>query len=310
MCKTDYQAIETLNWGKAVNMFLMHLEYDLNRSSETIRGYRKDLYHFGSCMIDNHGPKFIPKKVGPMDIWLYLRHLSQDHKYAPRSRARNLASIKSFYNFLKLNDLIKKDPSQNIQWPTLPQNEQPIYFTVEDFHKIISVIDLKDHNQYIYWVMIHVLFLTGMRISEVLSLKCKDVDIINKIIYVREGKGNKNRTIPISKSLNQVLSDYFTRHGGSSDAIFFLSMRSDSGQISPQCIRRIIKKYCHLAGVEKAKLSPHVFRHGFATTLYMDKGVDLLRIATLLGHSSTRTTEIYAHTNEDHLRKAVDLIDI
>lgn len=310
MCKTNYEAISKLEWGKVVDMFLLHLQYDLERSPETVSGYRKDLYHFGSCMIEHNGPNITPEKIKPMDIWLFLRHLSIDHNYAPRSRSRNLASIKSFFKFLRLNELIKKDPSVSVQWPTVPQNEQPVYFTVNDFKKIIEVINTSDRTGYTHWTMIHVLFLTGMRISEVLTLKLKDVDLRKKIIYVREGKGRKNRIVPINKSLYPVLRDYKKYLKANAGDWLFPSQKSNSGHITPQNVRLFIKKYCKMAGINKAKLSPHVFRHGFATTLYQQKGVDLLRIAILLGHSSTRTTEIYAHTNETHLRNAVDLIDI
>ncbi|WP_245561238.1 tyrosine-type recombinase/integrase [Desulfoscipio gibsoniae] len=291
-------------------MYLLHLQHDLERSPETVSGYRKDLYHFGNCLIEHNGPEITPQKIGPMDIWLYLRHLSLDHNYAPRSRIRNLASIKSFYKFLKNNDYVKKDPSANIQWPSIPQSEQPVFFTVQDFKKIIGAINTSTKTGYTHSVIIYVLFLTGLRISEALSLKLKDIDLRKKIINVTRGKGRKKRIVPINKALYPVLKDYKKELKKGKEDWLFPSKRSVTGRMTPQNVRLFIKKYCRKAGIEKAKMSPHVFRHGFATTLYMDKGVDLLRIATLLGHSNTRTTEIYAHTNEKHLRSAVDLIDL
>jgi site-specific recombinase XerD len=149
-----------------------------------------------------------------------------------------------------------------------------------------------------------------MRVGEVLYLRNKDIDLRKKTITVRRGKGGKSRVIPINSSLLPILKGYKKKLKSGAEGILFPSKRSMTGHLTPQYVRQFIKKYCRIAGIKKEKLSPHVFRHGFATTLYQDMGVDLLRIATLLGHSSIRTTEIYSHTSESHLRSAIDKIKI
>jgi len=309
LCRANYDALKELKWGKFVEMFLDHLKFDLNRSKETVSGYRKDLYHFGNCMINTHGIDITPKKIKPMDIWLFLRHITYEHNYAPRSKARNLASIKSFYKYLFNYEIVRKNPSVAIQWPDIPERTKPIYFSVEEFKRIIDAIDSDSKRGFSHSVIIHLLFLAGMRISEVLSLKMRDIDLRKKVIHV--GKGNKSRIIPVGRALYPILREYKRQHRyKKANDWLFPSEKSTSGHITPQAVRLFIKKYCKRAGIRKEKMSPHVFRHGFATTLYQDQGVDLLRIANLLGHSSIRTTEIYSHTSEEHLRSAVDKIKV
>lgn len=222
----------------------------------------------------------------------------------PRSQARIISGIKSFYRFLLLDDYITIDPTELLESPKIGL-KLPEVLTVNEINNILDTIDLSLAEGQRNRAMLEVLYSCGLRVSELTGLRFSDVYFVEGFIKV-EGKGSKQRLVPISETAIHEIKNYlYDRNAivvkkGFED-ILFLSRRGTA--LSRIMVFHIIKQQTELAGIRK-NVSPHTFRHSFATHL-LEGGANLRAIQEMLGHENITTTEIYTHIDREFLRKEI-----
>lgn len=221
-----------------------------------------------------------------------------------RSVARILSGVRSFFNFLILDGYIQNDPTELLETPKIGL-KLPVVLSLQEIENIISVIDLSTKEGQRNRAIIEVLYSCGLRISELINLRFSDLFLDDGFIKV-EGKGNKQRLVPISPTAIKEIGNYLLdrKHidvkKGSED-IVFLSKRGTA--ISRIMVFHFIKQYAELAGISK-NISPHTFRHSFATHL-LEGGANIRAIQQMLGHEKITTTEIYTHMDREYLRQEI-----
>ena len=222
-----------------------------------------------------------------------------------RSQARIISGIKSFYKFLMLENIINDDPTELLESPKLGK-KLPQVLSLDEINNILNVIDLSLPEGQRNRAIIETLYSCGLRVSELINLKLSNIFWEEEYIKV-EGKGNKQRLVPISKTAMKEIKSYFIDERNSLDIkkgnedFVFLNRRV--AKLSRQMIFIMVNKFAADAGVVK-NISPHTFRHSFATHL-LEGGANLRVIQELLGHESILTTEIYTHLDISYLREAI-----
>lgn len=221
-----------------------------------------------------------------------------------RSVARILSGVRSFFNFLILDGYIQNDPTELLETPKIGL-KLPVVLSLQEIENIISIIDLSTKEGQRNRAIIEVLYSCGLRISELTNLKFSDLFLDDGFIRV-EGKGSKQRLVPISHTAIKEISNYLLdrKHidvkKGSEDMVF-LSKRGTP--ISRIMVFHFIKQYADQAGIKK-NISPHTFRHSFATHL-LEGGANIRAIQQMLGHEKITTTEIYTHMDREYLRQEI-----
>lgn len=283
---------------EAREQFLLYLKY-IDRSDETIEGYGKDLKYFINYLREKHDDRScLLTDVTENDIEMFLVRRKIDG-IAPASRARALNAIRSFYNWAVKKRYAAYNPARNVDNVKVKRNER-VYLTGCEVERLLSAI-----SQEIVHAVVKTLYHTGLRISECLNLRLKDVDLDGKVIYVVNGKGGKDRRIPVSEKLHAYLSHYLTgvRPDVRSDK-FFVTRRS--GSLSASYVNSLLALAVKELGFSK-HVTCHILRHSFASRL-VDENVNLVDLQKLLGHSSLAVTSIYTHRCMENLHSAVNLI--
>jgi len=222
-----------------------------------------------------------------------------------RSQARIISGIRSFFNFLMIEDRIETDPSLLLELPTLGK-KLPTFLSVEEVDKIEATIDLSKNEGHRNKAIIETLYSCGLRVSELINLKLTNLFFDLSFIKVI-GKGNKERLVPISKKAIKEINIYINEHrsnikiNSNYENYVFLNRRGK--KISRVMIFNIVKDLVSKAEINK-NVSPHTFRHSFATHL-VDGGADLRAVQEMLGHESIITTEIYTHLSQDYLKQTI-----
>ncbi|GHT72494.1 tyrosine recombinase XerC [Bacteroidia bacterium] len=222
----------------------------------------------------------------------------------PRSQARVISGIKSFYRFLELEKWITKDPTELLEAPKIGL-KLPEFLTLDEINRILSVIDLSQPEGQRNKAIIETLYSCGLRVSELTGLRFPDLYFDEGFVKV-EGKGGKQRLVPISQTAVKEIRLYLLDRNlvtvkKDFEDILFLSRRGTS--LSRIMIFHLIKEYTEQAGIRK-NVSPHTFRHSFATHL-LEGGANLRAIQAMLGHEKITTTEIYTHLDRDFLRSEI-----
>ncbi|WP_019121118.1 site-specific tyrosine recombinase/integron integrase [Brevibacillus massiliensis] len=289
---------------EAIQEFLTYLKVEVNRSGETIKGYEKDLTQFHRYYLQQWKVEPFVDEIETHHLRMFLRYLSEEKLYKTNSIIRMVATFRSFFRFLEREEYIQKNPSNRLQAPKKPESI-PKYLTKDEIERLLSVINQdKDKGKRIYTI-IQTLRYSGLRISELTNLKIEDVNFEEASITVWHGKGDKYRIIPLHPELAPILRDYLENVRPKVSSPYFFVTKKMATKMTPGYIRLTIHKIAEEAGITK-NVTPHVLRHSFATSLYKDHGVDLLRIGKLLGHASPRATSIYTHTTPEHLREALE----
>lgn len=221
-----------------------------------------------------------------------------------RSVARVLSGVRSFFNFLILDGYIEEDPTELLETPKIGL-KLPVVLSLHEIENLISVIDLSKKEGQRNRAIIEVLYSCGLRISELINIKFSDLFLDEGFIRV-EGKGNKQRLVPISGTAIREINNYLLDRNHlnikkGSENILFLSKRGTA--ISRIMIFHFIKEYAEQAGIQK-NISPHTFRHSFATHL-LEGGANIRAIQQMLGHEKITTTEIYTHMDREYLRQEI-----
>ena len=292
-----------------INDFLKHCTYEKNLSTKTIKSYRIDLTQLMNFLIKNDLATQT-ELITKVELRQYLEELSS---LKPKSIKRKTASIKAMFNYLEFEDKIAVNPWRKMKVKIKESRSLPRVMDLPEIKKIFKAAYLKSQprsngNSFAYFeylrniAVIELLFSTGARVSEISGLKTKNINLHNGNVTIR-GKGNKERIIQICNSETlKLLQDYFdlAKTRVSDNNNYFLVNRLGN-RLSDQSIRNIIKKLTYKAGLHK-HITPHMFRHTFATLL-LEKDVDIKYIQLLLGHSSIMTTQIYTHVNRAKQKK-------
>ncbi|AKQ67087.1 Tyrosine recombinase XerC [Myxococcus hansupus] len=284
--------------------FRSHLEDEKGSSPHTVRNYLIDLVDFERYLVERMKLSLLAGTHAA--IRGYLGTLSTDHE--PASRARRLASIKSFYKYLVRQKLLPASPAKLVKSPKLPK-ALPKVLPVEEVFAILDMPDLKTVLGLRDRAILELLYGGGLRISELCGLDTLDIDRSGRIVRVM-GKGSKERLVPVNAQSIRALEAYLARRGellavirkDQAPEAMFLNFRG--GRLTPRSIARHLDTYVLKCALTR-KVSPHAMRHSFATHL-LGGGADIRSIQELLGHSSLSTTQRYTQVTWEQLQQVYD----
>lgn len=283
-----------------IRRYIRYLKLERNYSPNTIDAYRHDLH-----LLLNHlsGQGLAPTDVKLDDLqrfaaWIHERGIG------PKSQARILSGVRTFYHYLVVDGYLEIDPTELLESPHLPKH-LPEYLTTEEVDRLEAAIDLTSAEGHRNRAIIEVFFSCGLRVSELVELKLSNLFLNERFMRV-VGKGGKERLVPISQRAVGELELWFDdrrqmRIKPGEDDYVFLNRRGH--HLTRTMILIMVKRLGEAAGIKKT-LSPHTLRHSFATAL-LRGGADLRVIQVLLGHADIATTEIYTHMDDETLRQAV-----
>lgn len=285
-----------MDWNKAIKNYYIYLSIERSLSKNTVDAYIRDIKNLAKFS------KKKPFKIKRDDIINYINFLNISKK-SSRTQARIISSIKTFYNYLIFDEKISQNPSSEIYSPKL-EKKLPIVLSTEEIDRIISCFDLSKENGERNRTIIECLYSCGLRVTELVNLKISEINFIDGYIKII-GKGNKQRITPINKKLSTYLKNYIDnirskiKIDKSNSDYLFLNRRGK--KISRVLVFNIVKTACQKVGIKK-NISPHTFRHSFATHL-VEGGADLRAVQEMLGHSNITTTEIYTHLDTNYLKE-------
>jgi len=274
--------------------FLDYLSLQKNCSSNTLRGYRRDIFQFINFLKKNKINSF--KSISYQDLLSYLGYL-RNYGYSETTIGRKVASLKSFFKFLSARKIIKSNPVALLSSPKKP-DRLPDFLTLEEVEKILNIPSEKNWQSLRDKAILELLYSTGIRVGELTSLKIGDIDFFQELIKVK-GKGKKERIVPIGRYALKALIEYIERRPNKKEKNVFLNKYGKP--LSERSVERIIDKFSKKAGIGK-KITPHTFRHTFATHM-LDRGADLRTVQELLGHERITTTQIYTHLTVEKLKE-------
>lgn len=283
-----------------IKLYVRYLRLERNLSPNTIEAYRNDLAHLEAFMKRNN------LKLENVTLEQLHTFAASLHEYGitPRSQARVLSGVRSFFRFLVLDGVVESDPTELLEWPSLPEH-LPVVLTLEEIDRIEDSIDLSKAEGARNRAIIEVLFSCGLRVSELVNMKLSDLYLEDRVLLVR-GKGNKERLVPVSnKAIADLKRWFFDRNlmkikPGEDDYVF---LNRRGAHLTRTMILIMVKRQAEEAGIKKT-ISPHTFRHSFATAL-LQGGADLRSIQAMLGHEKIDTTLVYTHISNEQLRKAI-----
>lgn len=293
-----------MNWVSSIKGFKNYLQLERSLSANSIEAYLRDVEKFIQFLelkeIDVN-----PEKVEQQQVEDFLQWVSEVGLNA-RSQARILSGLKAFYKYLLMEDAIDVAPTELLESPKIGR-KLPEVLSIEEINEIIGAIDLSKAEGERNKAMLETLYSCGLRVSELISLKLSGLLLDEGFIRVI-GKGDKERITPIGsvaiKHINTYIEskrNHMTNIEKESEDVLFLNRRGK--QLTRVMIFTIIKNLTEQAGITKT-VSPHTFRHSFATHL-VEGGADLRAIQEMLGHESITTTEIYTHLDREYLRQAI-----
>lgn len=290
-----------MNWDQLKKQFLSYLRIEKGLSENSCLAYIQDLSKLEDFSVSKG---LLPHQISYKDLKEFVSVLF-DIGLSARSQARVISGIKQFFGYLLLENAISSDPSELLEQPKIGR-KLPEVLTIEEIDTLIGVIDLSKAEGHRNRAILETLYSCGLRVSELVNLKLSDLFFEEGYLRVI-GKGNKERLVPLSKKVEKEISLYisFQRnklqiHKGD-EKIVFLNRRGN--RLTRIMIFTIIKNLAEKIGLKKS-ISPHTFRHSFATHL-LEGGANLRAIQEMLGHESITTTEIYTHMDQRFLREAI-----
>lgn len=274
-----------------ISDFLSYLEVEANYSKNTINSYENDLNKF-----EEYYKSKDLLKITSKDIEKYIQTLSD---LAPTTVSHNISSLKTFYSYFLKQVRISNNPTDGIKSPKLGIH-LPTYLTIDEVNKLLD-IEVTDAFSSRNKAILELMYATGLRISEVISLEFKNVDYDECIIRVM-GKGSKERIVPVNDYAIKYLKEYIDNYRPElvkNEINNYIFLNNHGRMLTRQGIFKMIKNYAALKNIKKT-IGPHTLRHTFATHL-LENGADLRVIQELLGHSDISTTQIYTHLTKEAL---------
>jgi len=283
----------------AISAFLTHVRVEKGLSPNTVMAYRQDLAKFA---LFAQKRKLALTAVSRDDLVDFLAALYRQNLES-KSVARNLVTLRNFFRFAQVHELVAADPSINLESPKI-RRSLPGYLRLEEVDKLLQQPDGKTPLGLRDRAMLEVLYSTGLRVSELVGLRVNDLD--TKVGCVRcIGKGDKERLVPVGKKALAMVEKYLTEARaqllGKAPAVATLFLNRRGRGLSRVGVWKILSGYGRRAGFRVA-LTPHMLRHSFATHL-LERGADLRSVQLMLGHADISTTQIYTHVVEERLKQ-------
>ena len=290
-----------------IEAFLEMMSAERGAAGNTLASYQRDLEDMHAFLLDR---KKSPANAESADLSAYLAHLGRQG-FAASSQARRLSAMRQFYKFLYAEGLRVDDPTTILDAPkkgrALPKimSEADVTRLLEQAAREAAEPGLEHLSRLRMLALLEVLYATGMRVSELVSLPAKVLDQEGRFLMIR-GKGNKERLVPLSRSAIEALRNYGAGREAAktADSAWLFPSSGKEGYLPRQVFARDLKGLAARAGLRAAAISPHVMRHAFASHL-LQNGADLRVVQELLGHSDISTTQIYTHVQEERLRELV-----
>ena len=292
-----------MNWKRALKEYRNYLVLEKALSNNSVEAYLRDVKKLSSFCTEN---KEITDctKVSITILREFIIHL-HECKSSSKSQARILSGIKSFYHYLCIENVIDANPCDKIDRPRI-ERKLPDTLSPDEINDIINSVDLSNPHGERNRTILETLYSCGLRVSELINLKCSKLFLEDAFLIV-VGKGNKERAVPLNKILIKYLKNYIRLIRSHQDIATghedYVFLNNRGKQLTRMMIFTIVKKYTEKSGIKK-NISPHTFRHSFATHL-LQGGADLRAIQTMLGHESISTTEIYMHIDRDFIRQEI-----
>ena len=292
-----------MNWSEKITDFSNFLKFEKSFSDNTLDAYVRDIKKLESFAITEL-EQVSPHDISYENLQEFIYQLSKK-KISERSQARGISSIKAFFKFLLEEEYRDDNPASLLEAPKLGLY-LPDTLSMDDIDRIINSIDKKTDIGQRNQCILEVLYGCGLRVSELVDLKISNINFKENFIIV-EGKGEKTRLVPLAKSTAECIQDYIknvrsiNKINKKFEDILFLNTRGTN--MSRVIVFIIIKELTQKAGINKS-ISPHTFRHSFATHL-LQNGADLRFIQEMLGHSSITTTQVYTHLKTEELRDVI-----
>ncbi len=288
----------TDKWEKALTDFRSYLHIERSLSKNTSASYISDIRKLAASLEGK-----TPSEITGDDISAFLSEELTANAISKRTQSRYVSAFKSFFNFMEIEGYTTKNPAEAIQQPKISRHI-PTVLSVQEVERILAAIDLSQNEGHRNKAIIELLYSCGLRVSELVSLRISDLFFDEGFIRVL-GKGDKQRLVPIGfmamEAVNYYLNQTRRCFTSKTEDIVFLNRRG--GKLSRQMIFIMIQNVCKAAGIAK-DVSPHTFRHSFATHL-VENGADLRAVQEMLGHESILTTEIYTHIDTAHWQNEI-----
>jgi len=281
---------------KYIEKFMRYMEIEKNYSPYTLLNYKLDLNDFN---------KFCGQiSLEKIDYLLLRKYLAvlKEKNLGNRTVGRHLSALRSFFRFLCREGYLKTNPILMLSSPKLDKH-LPSFMTEEEVAKLIESALPKDNRDELGLrnrAILETFYSSGLRISELVGLSLDDLDFISGIIKAK-GKGKKERVVPVGDIALTAIRKYLDQRKKQSNAVF---LNKNGKRISTRGVRDVVEKYLKSAGIQRG-VSPHTFRHSFATHL-LDRGADLRTVQELLGHANLSTTQIYTHLTTEKLKNVYD----
>jgi integrase/recombinase XerD len=294
-----------MNWDLLIRQFKNYLQLERSLSEHSVEAYIHDIVKLKQFLeISNSGSPVSPVKTNQPDIQRFLEELNK-LGLSPHTQARILSGIKAFFKFLMMEEMISDDPSYLIEAPKLGR-KLPDTLSFHEIEDLLAGIDMSLPEGMRNRAMLEVLYSSGLRVTELVELKKSHVFADVGFLKIL-GKGNKERLVPIGKDALKFIDMYVKEvrvhipvKPGFENFVF---LNRRGAKLSRVMIFTIIKNLAKHIGLKK-KISPHTFRHSFATHL-IEGGADLRAVQEMLGHESITTTEIYTHLDRDYLKQVI-----
>lgn len=293
-----------MTWDNAIENYKTFLILEKSLSSNSVEAYLNDVRKLAKFCEEGHDVKEVEQVT--YDILKGYLLFVNDLGVTNRTQARSISSIRSFFKFLVYDGILAGNPTKMLEAPKIGR-KLPSILTVEEIDSILNAVEMYKPEGQRNKAIIETLYSCGLRVSELISVKISNINFRMGTIKI-EGKGNKERMIPLSKNAKQEIKlymkgyrDYLDIQKGYED-ILFLNKRGTA--LSRVMVFNIIKHLSERAGIKKS-VSPHTFRHSFASHL-VNGGADLRAVQDMLGHESILTTEIYTHLDNHYLRDTIN----
>ena len=293
-----------MTWDNAIESYKTYLILEKSLSSNSVEAYLNDINKLAKYCADKHKVK-TPDEVTYDILKDYLIYVSEVG-VTNRTQARCISSIRSFFKFLVFDGQLENNPTRLLEAPKIGR-KLPNILSVEEIDSMLNAVEMYKPEGQRNKAIIEMLYSCGLRVSELISIKLSNINFRRGIVKI-DGKGNKERVIPFSKNAKEeikrylkVYRDYLDIEKGYED-VLFLNKRGTA--LSRVMVFNIIKHLANRAGIKK-NVSPHTFRHSFASHL-VSGGADLRAVQDMLGHESILTTEIYTHLDDHYLKDTIN----
>lgn len=295
--------LRTMEWNPALADFRMHLKLERSLSDRTVEAYLRDVGKLRDYALEQQ-PAIAPEKIQLDDLQAFVTYVAKTGLSAT-SQARLLSAVRGFYRSLRREKVITEDPSELIESPRIGR-KLPTFLSVAEIDSMAKAIDMSKRSAHRDKAILETLYGCGLRVSELCGLRLSWLRFSEGFIRV-VGKGDKERLVPIGPEAIKHIEHYIAHERvhlplqKNAEDLVFINFRGSG--LSRVSVFNMVKRLAALAGVHKT-ISPHTFRHSFATHL-VEGGADLRAVQEMLGHASITTTEIYTHLDREYLRSNI-----